>query len=140
MHNLADEVLCARWLENPYYQFFCGELSFCHALPFDRSSLTLLSLSKGAPALGRRAVGGSGPGKPVGGAPDRGIGDARPRPVYFVSEDWRDGSRLWHAIEWLKQRLREEAQLVPVVHGRDARGRTTTAASLAGRRVGGACG
>jgi IS5 family transposase len=40
MHNLADEVLCARWLENPYYQFFCGELSFCHALPFDRSSLT----------------------------------------------------------------------------------------------------
>jgi glycine/D-amino acid oxidase-like deaminating enzyme len=34
------EVLCARWLENPYYQFFCGELSFCHQLPFDRSSLT----------------------------------------------------------------------------------------------------
>ena len=26
--------------ENPYYQFFCGELSFCHKLPFDRSSLT----------------------------------------------------------------------------------------------------
>src|SRR5215471_3663488 len=26
MHNLSDEVLCARWLENPYYQFFCGEL------------------------------------------------------------------------------------------------------------------
>jgi hypothetical protein len=24
----------------PYYQFFCGELSFCHKLPFDRSSLT----------------------------------------------------------------------------------------------------
>ena len=30
MHNLSDEVLCARWLENPYYQYFCGELSFCH--------------------------------------------------------------------------------------------------------------
>ena len=40
MHNLSDEALCARWLENPYYQFFCGELSFCHSLPFDRSSLT----------------------------------------------------------------------------------------------------
>jgi transposase, IS5 family len=39
-HNLSDEVLCARWIENPYYQFFCGELSFCHQLPFDRSSLT----------------------------------------------------------------------------------------------------
>ena len=40
MHDLADEVLCARWLENPYYQFFCGEVSFCHKLPFERSSLT----------------------------------------------------------------------------------------------------
>ena len=40
MHDLSDEVLCARWVENPYYQFFCGELSFCHELPFDRSSLT----------------------------------------------------------------------------------------------------
>jgi len=40
MHDLSNEVLCARWLENPYYQFFCGELSFCHQLPFDRSSLT----------------------------------------------------------------------------------------------------
>jgi IS5 family transposase len=37
MHNLSDEVLCARWLENPHYQFFRGELSFCHRLPFDRS-------------------------------------------------------------------------------------------------------
>src|SRR5215470_5573115 len=24
--QLSDEVLSARWLENPYYQFFCGEL------------------------------------------------------------------------------------------------------------------
>ena len=40
MHNLSDEALCARWLENPYYQYFCGELSFCHRLPFERSSLT----------------------------------------------------------------------------------------------------
>jgi IS5 family transposase len=40
MHSLSDEVLCARWIENPYFQFFCGEQSFCHTLPFDRSSLT----------------------------------------------------------------------------------------------------
>jgi IS5 family transposase len=40
MHNLSDEVLCARWVENPYYQFFCGEETFQHAAPFDRSSLT----------------------------------------------------------------------------------------------------
>ncbi len=38
--NLSDEELCARWVENPYYQYFCGEEFFCHELPFDRSSLT----------------------------------------------------------------------------------------------------
>jgi IS5 family transposase len=40
MHDLADEVLCDRWIENPYYQLFCGEEFFQHQLPFDRSSLT----------------------------------------------------------------------------------------------------
>jgi transposase, IS5 family len=40
MHGLSDEALCARWLENPYYQFFCGEACFRHELPFERSSLT----------------------------------------------------------------------------------------------------
>ncbi|MBB4383396.1 IS5 family transposase [Bradyrhizobium sp. SBR1B] len=40
MHNLSDEALCARWIENPYYQHFCGELSFRHGLPFARSSMT----------------------------------------------------------------------------------------------------
>jgi transposase, IS5 family len=40
MHDLSDEVLCERWLENPYDQLFCGEEFFCHKLPFDRSSLT----------------------------------------------------------------------------------------------------
>jgi IS5 family transposase len=39
-HDLSDEVLCERWLENPYYQFFCGEEFFQHHLVFDRSSLT----------------------------------------------------------------------------------------------------
>lgn len=38
--DLSDEVLCERWLENPYYQFFCGEEFFQHRLVFDRSSLT----------------------------------------------------------------------------------------------------
>ena len=39
-YDLSDEVLCERWLENPYYQFFCGEVFFQHRLVFDRSSLT----------------------------------------------------------------------------------------------------
>lgn len=40
MHNLSDEALCARWVENPYYQYLCGEQVFRHDLPFDRSSIT----------------------------------------------------------------------------------------------------
>jgi IS5 family transposase len=40
MHDLSDEALCERWVENPYYQLFCGEEFFRHDLPFDRSSMT----------------------------------------------------------------------------------------------------
>ena len=39
-YNLSDEVVCELWLENPYYQYFCGEEFFRHRLPFDRSSMT----------------------------------------------------------------------------------------------------
>ena len=39
-YALSDEALCARWIENPYFQFFCGEQVFRHELRFDRSSLT----------------------------------------------------------------------------------------------------
>jgi IS5 family transposase len=40
LHGLSDEALCARWIENPYYQYFCGEQVFRHELAFDRSSMT----------------------------------------------------------------------------------------------------
>jgi len=39
-HDLSDEALCERWVENPYFQLFCGEEFFQHKPPFDRSSLT----------------------------------------------------------------------------------------------------
>lgn len=38
--DLSDEELCLRWVENPYFQYLCGEEFFCHELPFDRSSMT----------------------------------------------------------------------------------------------------
>ena len=38
--DLSDEEVCARWVENPYFQYLCGEAFFCHELPFDRSSMT----------------------------------------------------------------------------------------------------
>jgi transposase, IS5 family len=39
-YNLSDEVVCEQWIENPYYQYFCGEEFFQHRLPLDRSSMT----------------------------------------------------------------------------------------------------
>ena len=50
-HNLSDENLCERWLENPYYQLFCGEEFFQHRLPFDRTSLTRWRLRMGEERL-----------------------------------------------------------------------------------------
>src|SRR5260370_38220632 len=40
MHSVSDEALCARWVENPYFQYSRGEQVFGHELAFDRSSLT----------------------------------------------------------------------------------------------------
>lgn len=39
-YNLSDEAVVARWVENPYFQYFCGEQYFVHELPIDPSSLT----------------------------------------------------------------------------------------------------
>ena len=38
--DLSDEEVCAKFIENPYYQYFCGETFFRHDLPLDRSSMT----------------------------------------------------------------------------------------------------
>ena len=38
--NLSDEAVCAAWVENPYFQHFCGETFFQHTLPADRSSIS----------------------------------------------------------------------------------------------------
>src|SRR3546814_13617825 len=40
MEGRSDEAVCAKWVENPYFQFFCGEQFFRHKLVFDRSSMT----------------------------------------------------------------------------------------------------
>ena len=38
--GLSDEQVRAQWVENPYFQAFCGETWFRHRLPLDRSSTT----------------------------------------------------------------------------------------------------
>lgn len=40
MFDLSDEEVCERWVYDPYFQYFCGEAYFQHALPIDRSSMT----------------------------------------------------------------------------------------------------
>ncbi len=51
MHDLSDEEVLLRWVENPYFQHFCGEEFFRHAPPFDRSSMTRWRQRMGAERL-----------------------------------------------------------------------------------------
>ena len=39
MFNESDESVLDRWVENPYWQYFCGEVYFQYELPFDRTEL-----------------------------------------------------------------------------------------------------
>lgn len=39
MENLSDEVVVERWVQNPYYQYFCGEVEFQWSFPVDPSDL-----------------------------------------------------------------------------------------------------
>jgi len=55
--GLSDEALCARFLDSPHFQYFCGEEFFRHDLPAGRSSLTRATsgeVDTGSPP-GRRA-------------------------------------------------------------------------------------
>ena len=38
--NASDEAVVNTWVENPYWQFFCGETYLQTELPIDPSSLT----------------------------------------------------------------------------------------------------
>ncbi len=39
-YNLSDEEVVSQWLENPYWQYFCGNEYFEHGFPIDASSMT----------------------------------------------------------------------------------------------------
>jgi len=40
IYGLSDEEVCARWVDNPYFQYFCGESFFQFNFPMERSSLS----------------------------------------------------------------------------------------------------
>ena len=46
--NVSNEEVVVSWVENPYWQYFCGEQYFRHDLPIDPSLMT------GFPKLGRQ--------------------------------------------------------------------------------------
>ena len=50
-YNLSDEELVMRWLENPYWQYFCGEVYFQTTLPLHYTSLGKWRLRIGAEKL-----------------------------------------------------------------------------------------
>ncbi|MBE9033538.1 IS5 family transposase, partial [filamentous cyanobacterium LEGE 11480] len=39
MYDESDESVVAKWVENPYWQYFCGETQFQHAFPCHPTSL-----------------------------------------------------------------------------------------------------
>lgn len=39
-NDLSDEEVVLKWVENPYWQYFCGSEYFEHALPIDPTSMT----------------------------------------------------------------------------------------------------
>jgi IS5 family transposase len=50
-YDESDESLVARWVENPYWQFFCGLSYMQHELPIDPSSLSRWRKRVGAERL-----------------------------------------------------------------------------------------
>ena len=51
-HDLGDNEVVAKWVENPYWQFFSGMQVFSHQAPIDSSSMSggELVLGKVAPS------------------------------------------------------------------------------------------
>ena len=47
-HGLSDEAVVKSWVENPYWQYFCGEEFFQHRLPIDPSQMTRFRTRLGA--------------------------------------------------------------------------------------------
>lgn len=49
--GISDDQVCAQWVENAYFQFFCGETYFQTRLPLDRTSMSVWRSRIGADKL-----------------------------------------------------------------------------------------
>ena len=52
-YKLSDVSVLTQWLQNPYFQFFCGEEFIQHHLPVDPSSLSRWRKTLGRPGVSR---------------------------------------------------------------------------------------
>jgi IS5 family transposase len=52
LHNLGDESVVAQWVQNPYWQFFCGHEEFQWELPCDPSDLVYFRQRIGEEGVG----------------------------------------------------------------------------------------
>ncbi len=79
IHNVSDEQVVQRWVENPYWQYFCGEIYFRHEMPIDPSSLSRF----------RKRIGESGGEKLLAESIQAGIksGAVKPRDFKRVTVD-----------------------------------------------------
>ena len=52
-YKLSDVLVLTQWLQNPYFQFFCGEEFMQHHLPIEPSSLSRWCKTLGRPSVSR---------------------------------------------------------------------------------------
>ena len=58
--DMSDEEVVLRWVENPYWQYFCGEEYFQHRLPLDGSQMSRFRGRIGECVIRRKSVRDSG--------------------------------------------------------------------------------
>ena len=102
--GVSDEQVCAQWIENAYFQFFCGETYFQPKLPLDRTSMSVWRGRIGADKLeaaARRDAGAARRAKAVDPQMQRVTVDTTAQTKAVAHPT--DSHLLMRAIEWLNR-------------------------------------
>jgi transposase, IS5 family len=123
VHDLSDEEVVARWVENPYWQFFCGFDFFQHEAPLDASTMTRWRKRIGPEGLEEMLTAS------VGVALDTGV--AKPSSLERVSVDTTvqpkaiahptDSRLYWKALESLVRQAKRHGIVLRQSHTRLAK-------------------
>lgn len=136
VHDLSDEEVVARWVENPYWQFFCGFEFFQHEAPIDASTMTRWRQRIGPAALEEMLKAS------VGVALDTGV--AKPSSLERVSVDTTvqpkaiahptDSRLYWKALQTLVRQAKRHGIVLRQSHTRLARAAVVRAGRYAHAR------